>query len=224
MTNIEHKTYTETFGGKQLLVGVSGIIGAGKSTLTSALASKLGFAEVREPVTENPYLPFFYEDMKKYGFTMQVFLLNKRFRHHQSMIWGESSAIQDRTIYEDVIFAKMLHESGNISDLDFETYCSLFENMTNFLHRPDVILYLDVTPETALTRVQARGRDCEKGLPLTYLTSLRAGYEDWLRDVGGRVPIVRLDWNNHIDNIDNLDLNDVVTKIAAASKRSMLIF
>jgi len=211
-------TYTETFGGRQLLIGISGIIGAGKSTLTKDLASKLGYAEIREPVAENPYLPLFYKDMSKYGFAMQVFLLNKRFHQHQGMIWSGISAVQDRTIYEDVIFAKMLHEAGDISDLDFETYKDLFSNMTNFLHRPDVIVYLDVEPKTALERITNRGRECEKGLPLDYLSDLKAGYEDWLKDIGDRIPIVRIDWNEFQTT------EHVIDAIRSKIKRSLLVF
>ena len=53
------------------------------------------------------------------------------------MVWSDNNTIQDRTIYEDVIFAKMLKESNLMSELDFKTYDDLFQNMANFLHRPD---------------------------------------------------------------------------------------
>ena len=43
---------------------------------------------------------------------MQVYLLNRRFQQHQEIIWRGRSAVQDRTIYEDSIFAKMLAKTG----------------------------------------------------------------------------------------------------------------
>ena len=192
-------SYTSTFGSPNILVGVSGIIGVGKSTLTESLGKIMGWDTVKEPVESNEYLDHFYKDMSKYSFPMQVYLLNHRFRQHQQMVWANRSMVQDRTIYEDVIFAKMLHDEGLMEDLDFHTYVQLFNNMANFLHRPDLIIYLDVDPKEALRRVRERSRSCEVGLSLKYLMGLRAGYEEWLRDVQDRIPVLRLDWNTYMD-------------------------
>lgn len=180
---------------QQLFVGISGIIGAGKSTLTTDLARALGATAYMEPVKENPYLEGFYADMARFGFTMQVFLLNKRFQQHQEVVWGQRRAVQDRTIYEDTIFAQMLAEAGLMSRLDYQTYLDLFLNMTHFLERPTVILHLDVDPEVALANVQRRARGCETGLTLDYLKALHAGYEQWIETMGKRLSIVRVPWN-----------------------------
>ena len=193
------KSYTATFGSSNKLIGISGIIGAGKSTLTESLGAIMKYNILREPVESNDYLSKFYSNMKKYSFPMQVYLLNHRFRQHQQMVWSDSNIVQDRTIYEDVIFAKMLHEAGLMEELDFKTYVQLFNNMTNFLHRPDLIIYLDVEPEEALRRVNERSRSCEADLTLQYLVHLKKGYEEWLDDIEGRIPVLRLDWNTYID-------------------------
>lgn len=188
-------TYSQVFRPANITIGISGIIGVGKSTLTTALANELNVQAFYEPVETNMYLEKFYEDMPKYSFPMQVYLLNHRFSQHQQMVWSRNNTIQDRTIYEDVIFAKMLRESGDMSELDFKTYCDLYHNMSNFLHRPDIIVYLDVEPEIALQRIKKRSRDCEKELPLDYLQKLQAGYEEWLLDINPRIPVLRLNWN-----------------------------
>ena len=192
-------SYTTTFSSDNVLIGVSGIIGVGKSTLTENLGKAMGYKVLKEPVETNEYLDKFYKDMAKYSFPMQIYLLNHRFKQHQQMVWSSENTIQDRTIYEDVIFAKMLKEDGLMEDLDFKTYCQLFNNMTNFLHRPDVIIYLDVEPEEALMRVKTRSRDCETDLPIEYLRKLKKGYEEWLADLRGRIPIIYLDWNTFQD-------------------------
>lgn len=189
------ENYTRVFSSNDLFIGVSGIIGVGKTYLTRELGNKLNFRSYFEPVKENPYLSLFYDDMYKYAFPMQVYLLNKRFHQHQQAVWCGQGVVQDRTIYEDVIFAKMLAESKHIDDLNFDTYRELFINMTNYLHRPDVIVYLDVEPETAMKRIATRGRDCEKTLSLDYLKALRDGYEDWIKDINTRIPVIRIDWN-----------------------------
>lgn len=189
------QTYTDTFCPKDAFIGISGIIGAGKSTLSRELGGHLKADVLYEPVETNEYLGKFYQDMKKYSFPMQVYLLNHRFRQHQQMVWSGKNHIQDRTIYEDVIFAKMLRESGHMEELDFQTYRELYGHMSNFLHRPDLIVYLDVSPEEALRRVQLRSRGCETGITVDYLGALQNGYEQWLEDVSPRIPVLRLDWN-----------------------------
>ena len=38
----------------------------------------------------------------------QVYLLNRRFQQHQQIIWQGQGGVQDRTIYEDSVFAKVI--------------------------------------------------------------------------------------------------------------------
>ena len=192
---MEVKTYTDTFSSKTLSIAVSGIIGVGKTTLTSSLGEKFKADVLYEPVDKNEYLEKFYKDMKRYSFPMQIYLLNHRFQQHQQMVWSKNNTIQDRSIYEDVIFAKMLYEDGLMEELDFNTYRHLYSNMSNFLHRPDLIVYLNVEPEEALRRIKMRNRGCETNLSIEYLSSLKKGYEDWLEDVEPRIPVLKIDWN-----------------------------
>ena len=196
------KSYTNVFGTKNYIIGISGIIGVGKSTLTNNIGNKLKCNILKEPVETNEYLSNFYKDMSRYSFPMQVYLLNHRFKQHQQMVWSDNCTIQDRTIYEDVIFAKILNESKMMEDLDFKTYISLFQNMSNFLHRPDLIVYLDVEPEEALRRINLRSRDCESDMSIEYLKKLKIGYEDWLNDIKDRIPVLHLDWNTFKDTDD----------------------
>lgn len=176
-------------------IGISGIIGVGKSTLTEKLGNILNFDIMREPVETNEYLDKFYNDMNRYSFPMQIYLLNHRFKQHQQMVWSDKNTIQDRTIYEDVIFAKLLNDSNLMEDIDFKTYKQLFDNMANFLHKPDLIVYLNVEPEEALRRIKLRNRECEQNITIEYLTDLKNGYEEWLKSIENNIPIIYLDWN-----------------------------
>lgn len=69
----------------------------------------MGFPVHYEEVIENEYLQDFYADMKKYAFPLQIYLLNRRFRQHQQIIWQGKGGVQDRTIYEDSVFARVRH-------------------------------------------------------------------------------------------------------------------
>lgn len=111
---------------QRVYISIAGLIGAGKTSLATALGEVLELPVYYEPVEDNQYLDDFYEDMAKYGFALQVHLLNKRFRQQQEIVWSEAGAVQDRTIYEDAIFARMLADGGLMDQRDYETYLSLF--------------------------------------------------------------------------------------------------
>jgi len=178
-----------------LTIAISGIIGAGKSTLAKQLASNLKATVLEEPVLENEYLPKFYANMKKYSFPMQIYFITQRFQQ-QLNIKADGITIQDRSLYEDIIFAKMLKDDGLMEDLDYKTYCELYKTLTDLLQVPDVIIYLDVDPTIALERIKKRARGCElNGISLEYLQSLKVGYERWLENIQSQTRVIKLDWN-----------------------------
>lgn len=179
---------------QRLFIGIAGMIGAGKSTLARHLGEHLGIDVHYEPVEDNEYLEDFYRDTARYSFAIQIYMLNRRFQQHQEIIWRGRSAVQDRTIYEDSIFARMLAENGLMDERDYRTYVDLFRNMSNFMCRPNVIVYLDVPPEISMQRIQQRGRGMESGITLEYLESLYRGYGDFVNDISRTTPVIRVDY------------------------------
>ncbi len=180
---------------QDLFIGIAGMIGAGKSTLATRLAGLLELPVYYEPVDDNEYLADFYRDTARYAFATQIYLLNRRFQQHQEIIWRGGGGVQDRTIYEDAVFAKMLVRLGLMEDRDYRTYLSLFRHMSNFMCRPNVIVYLDVTPERSMDRIRMRSRDVESGISLEYLTALYTEYESFIQDISRTVPVIRVDYD-----------------------------
>ena len=180
-------------------IGIAGMIGAGKTTLATALGEHLGLEVHYEPVIDNEYLEDFYRDTARYAFAMQIYLLNRRFQQHQEIIWRGSGGVQDRTIYEDAIFAKTLRDSGFMDARDYETYVNLFRNLSNFMCRPNMIIYLDVKPQTSLDRIHERERGCETGITVEYLQSLYDNYEEFLEDISRLIPVLRVKWEEFIE-------------------------
>ena len=186
-------------------IGIAGTIGVGKSTLTTELAKALNFEPILEEVDGNPYLSHFYQDMKGYGTMMQVWLLNHRFRQHREFVSRISlgrirGVVQDRTIWEDTIFARMLNEHPDkiISDLDYNTYLDLFDNMVlRELVFPQLLIYLDCKPDTAIARIRRRGRVMEQEIDPDYLISLQRNYYQFIQEMeGAGVRVLRINWEN----------------------------
>jgi len=180
---------------QDLFIGIAGMIGAGKSTLATRLGELLDLPVYYEPVDDNAYLADFYRDTARYAFATQIYLLNRRFQQHQEIIWRGGGGVQDRTIYEDAVFAKMLVKLGLMEERDYETYLSLFKHMSNFMCRPNVIVYLDVSPERSMDRIRMRDRDVESGITLEYLQALYAEYESFIGDISRTVPVIRVDYD-----------------------------
>ena len=182
---------------KRKYVAIAGNIGAGKSSLTTLLGKNFGWKAYYESVDNNPYLPDFYDDMRRWSFNLQIYFLSSRFRNQKKLMATETSLIQDRTIYEDVeIFAKNLHEMGLMSDRDYNNYFSLFHEMVEYLQPPDLLIYLRADVPTLVRQIQQRGRDYENTIRIDYLERLNRLYEDW---------IDRYEYDKLIIDTDNLD-------------------
>ena len=177
-----------------VFIGISGLIGAGKTTLAEALAKELNLQVFYEPVANNEYLKDFYTDMKRYAFPMQIYLLNKRFKQQQQIVWNGTGGVQDRTIYEDSVFARMLCDSGYMEEREYKTYLELFQNMSNFMKKPNIIVHLDLTPEESLRRIQLRNRQCEQSISLEYLSALYKAYEDFVNEIAKIIPVIKVDY------------------------------
>ena len=176
-------------------IGISGLIGAGKTTLAKELGKVLNLPVYYEPIVENEYLEDFYRDMKRYSFSFQIYLLNCRFRQHQQVLWNGTGGIQDRTLYEDSIFAKVLYEDGNMEEREYKTYLNLFRNMSNFMKKNTLIVHLDCKPEESLRRIKMRNRGCETGITIEYLTKLYNAYEEFLSEISKVIPVIRVNYS-----------------------------
>ncbi|GAA3984502.1 deoxynucleoside kinase [Mucilaginibacter dorajii] len=164
-------------------IAIVGNIGAGKTTLTEMLAHNYGWEPLFEAVDNNPYLEDFYSDMKRWSFNLQIYFLNSRYRQIVDIQKNGKNILQDRTIYEDAyIFAENLHDMGLMTTRDYENYESIFENITEFIKPPDLLVYLKASVPTLVSNIQRRGREYEIGIRLDYLSKLNEKYDKWIKN------------------------------------------
>jgi deoxyadenosine/deoxycytidine kinase len=189
-------------------VAIAGNVGVGKSTLTTLLCQRLGWAPFPEAVDENPYLADFYADMRRWSFHSQVFFLSRRLRHHRQLLDHPTSVVQDRSVYEDAeIFARNLFNQDKMEPRDYQSYRELYEVLTSFLPPPDLVVYLRASVETLVQRIHKRGRDYERDISPIYLTQLNQLYDDWIQRFDlCPVLTVPADNLNFVENGTHLDL------------------
>ena len=192
---------------------VSGNIGSGKTTLTEKLAKHYGWSAEFEAVDDNPYLPDFYEDMKRWSFHLQVYFLNSRFNQIKKIQESTISTIQDRTIYEDAyIFAANLYKSNLLSERDYANYKSLFDSMIAHVKAPDLLIYLKADIPKLVGQIEKRGRTYETAMRIDYLKNLNSHYEDWIAGYKeGKLLIIDV---NNLDFVERAsDFSFIVEKI-----------
>ena len=197
-------------------VGIAGNIGVGKTTFTEILARHFGWNEFYESVSDNPYLDDFYRDMHRWSFNLQIYFLHHRFAGQIEIMNSKKGVIQDRTIYEDVeIFARNLHQMGYMMDRDWKTYKDLFKNMTKFLRKPDLIIFLRASTDTLLSRIKNRDRGFEKDISPEYLHSLNISYDKWIKNCSDHNVLMIESDGFDIFN-DNKRLNEILSQIEAS--------
>ena len=196
-------------------IAIAGNIGAGKTTLTQKLSEDLKINPIFESVDDNPYLELFYDDMSRWSFNLQIFFLHKRFSNQLELINSRQSFVQDRSIYEDKeIFAKNLNDMKSMSDIDWDTYCNLFNDMIQFIDQPDLIIYLKASTPTLISRIKNRKRDFEVDISPEYIHSLNIYYDRWISKINkDKVLIVDSDnFNIFKDSDKYLDIKESILK------------
>ncbi|WP_255301946.1 deoxynucleoside kinase [Bacillus cereus] len=195
---------------KNISVIIDGTVGAGKSTLMNILKD-LGFEAFPEPVVDNPLLDKFYHDKEKYSFPLQIEFLNKRFAHLKASKAFERVTL-DRSIYNDIIFAQMLRDSGDLPKEFYTIYEELLENMLEHCEPPTLMIYLQISVDEAIRRIQKRGRDFEQIVERTYWEDLNSRYGAFFKEYN-RSPLLVVDVSG-LDFENNLeDRKFVIEKI-----------
>ncbi|MDT2769374.1 deoxynucleoside kinase [Enterococcus pseudoavium] len=146
---------------------IAGTIGAGKSSLTDMLSQEMNSKPFYENVDDNEVLPLFYSNPEKYTFLLQVFFLNKRFLAMKDAL-KQADNVLDRTIYEDSLLFHLNADLGRVSQAEVLQYDNLLNTMLKELEqvvpqkRPDLLVYIKVSFDVMLERIEKRGREYEQ--------------------------------------------------------------
>lgn len=176
-------------------IAIAGNIGSGKTTLTKMLAKRYDWMPRFESVDYNPYLDDYYKDIKRWSFPMEVFFLKERFKDLLEIAKSNKPVVQDRSIYEGVyVFTANNYAMGNLDERDYEAYMELFEDLTDVVKLPDLMIYLRSSVSHLVENIEKRGRDYEQKMPLAYLENLNSRYEDFItKHYKGRVLTIEVD-------------------------------
>ena len=156
---------------------VEGPIGAGKTSLTHKLAEHLGAETLLENANDNPFLPRFYQEPKRYALPTQLHFLFDRARQLRDLAQGDlfrAGTVSDFLIDKDMLFARL-----NLDDDEFELYQKVYADLAPQAPTPDLVIYLQAPIDALQERVRRRGVDFERGMDAGYLQRLANSYSEF---------------------------------------------
>ena len=202
-----------------IIVSIDGNIGSGKSTFIKILKrilddQQVGFAA--EPVDiwtgvvdkdGNNILKCFYEDKDRWSYTFQNFAYITRLMELDSIRKNPKSRkviITERSVLTDRnVFAKMLHESGCMNELEMKIYRHWHDY---FDIKVNHTIYIKTDVENCVERIKKRGREAETSISADYLTSLEKAHDEWLLNDKNCIVL-----NGNVDFVtDQLEQNKLI--------------
>ena len=195
-------------------IAVEGPIRVGKSTLARVLAERLNAQRVMEP-EDNAFLPAFYKGEPGSAFQTQFTFLVRRFEQLRTLDVGARS---QKAIVTDFIFEKdKLFACLNLNDVELETYNRYYNLFREQIPTPDLVIYLQATPEVLKKRLKKKNAPGEKGINEDYLQEVIKAYEHFFfHYTSSDLLIVN---TSEIDFVQrNEDLQELLRKVSAPIK------
>ena len=189
---------------------VEGPIGCGKSTLAKLLSNKFSVNMFTEKADRNPFLPKFYEDMKHYALSTQLFFLFQRAQQINELKqqdFFKSGIIADFFLQKDRIFANL-----NLDNEELKLYNQIYEYLHPKTPTPDLVIYLQTPVDLLRKRVEKRNIAYEQRISTEYLEKIAESYSNYFHNNHqSRVLIIN---NEDIDLLeDKSALNILIERI-----------
>ncbi len=162
-------------------IAIEGNIGAGKTSLATMISADFNAKLILERFADNPFLPKFYEDAKRYAFTLEMSFLADRYQQISDDLAQldlfKDFIVSDYDIYKSLIFSKI-----TLLEDEFKLYRRLFYMMYKDIAKPELYIYLYQNTQRLQENIKKRGRDYEQNIKDEYLEKINSGYLNFLKN------------------------------------------
>ncbi len=194
-------------------IAVEGPIRVGKSTLSNILADRLHAQRVTDP-EQNSFLKRFYDGEPGAAFQAQFTFLVRRFEQLRDLDMAASHklVVSDFIFEKDKIFAYL-----NLNDQELDTYNRYYNYFRDQIPTPDLVIYLQATPEVLKKRLRKKNAASEKAISEEYLEEVVKAYEHFFfHYTSSDLLIVN---TSEIDFVErNEDLQELLRKVSEPIK------
>jgi len=154
-------------------IALEGPIRVGKSTLAKILAERLHAKRIYD-CEDNPFLSAFYDDVPGSAFRAQMYFL---FERHRRMKEAAVDAVSG-TVVSDFLFEKdRIFANINLDNQELRLYDHYFEMLAKDLPLPDLVVYLQASPEVLRQRIGKKREPSEAEVSDEYLQEVVRAYE-----------------------------------------------
>lgn len=161
-------------------IAIEGNIGAGKTTLSRMLAADYDLRLILEQFTDNPFLPYFYEQPERYAFPVELFFMTERHKQLQDELSNRD--LFQQSIVADYFFVKtLLFARKNLNEEEYRLFQRLFHLLNANVPSPDLLVYLHRPVDRLLEQIRKRGRRIESEIAPGYLARIQQAYFEFFR-------------------------------------------
>src|SRR5579862_4290658 len=157
--------------GPPRFIAVEGPLRVGKSTLARMLAETLHARRIAEP-EDNPFLDRFYQAQPGMGFATQLWFLMERYEQMRELKDFDEPVVADYLFEKDKLFAYV-----NLTDAELDLYNRYYQLFREQVPTPDLVIYLQATPEVLKQRLKRKGVVGERAISDAYIEQIAAAYE-----------------------------------------------
>jgi deoxyguanosine kinase len=191
--------------GSLKFIAVEGAIGSGKTSLARKLAERLHADLLLERPSDNPFLERFYADRDRHALATQLTFLFQRADQMRTLAQRplfQQPTVSDYLLDKDPIFARL-----TLADEEYALYAKIYDHLAPKSPAPDLLIVLQASVQTLLSRIERRGLRYERTIDAGYLNALAESYIQHFHHYE-RAPVlfVNTEGLNFVDDASHLDL------------------
>lgn len=185
-------------------IAVEGPLRVGKSTLARFLAERMHARRVLD-CEDNPFLGDFYREDPGSAFRTQMYFLNERYQRLRDALAADSQGpvVSDFLFEKDKIFACL-----TLDNEELKLYERYFDRLAPEVRHPELVIYLQATPEVLRERIAKKGAPGEARISREYIEEVARAYEHFFfRYAGSDLLVVNtseIDFANRNEDLQQL--------------------